>query len=111
MATALGVLLATAPAVGALACLTWLAVAALFRYSSLAALLAVGGSVLYAWAFAHFPVAGRYLADPQRMELALFIAVLVIIRHHANIRRLLTGKEPRIGRSGSGPESPPAGSG
>jgi glycerol-3-phosphate acyltransferase PlsY len=29
--------------------------------------------------------------------LALFMAVLIFIRHHANIRRLLKGEEPRIG--------------
>ncbi|MEE8445585.1 MAG: glycerol-3-phosphate acyltransferase, partial [Alphaproteobacteria bacterium] len=76
--------------VGLLACATWIAAAALFRYSSLAALLALAASVGYAW----------WLADPQRGELAIFIAVLVWLRHLANIRRLATGNEPRIGRGG-----------
>lgn len=87
VATGLGVLLAIAWPVGVLACLTWLAVAALTRYSSLAALLASLASPLYAW----------WLGRPQIAELALFLTVFIFIRHHANIRRLLAGKEPRIG--------------
>ena len=34
----------------------------------------------------------------ERIALALFMAVLVYIRHADNIRRLLKGQEPRIGR-------------
>lgn len=88
VATFLGVMLASAWPVGLLACLTWLIVAAIFRFSSLAALIAVAASPAYAW----------WLADPQRAELAGFMAILVFIRHHANIRRLLKGEEPKIGR-------------
>ncbi len=88
VATFLGVLLASAWPVGLLACLTWLIVAAIFRFSSLAALIAVATSPAFAW----------WLADPQRAELAGFMAILVFIRHHANIRRLLQGAEPKIGR-------------
>lgn len=87
VATCLGVLLASAWPVGLLACLTWLVVAAIFRFSSLAALIAVAASPAYAW----------WLADPQRAELAGFMAILVFIRHHANIRRLMKGDEPKIG--------------
>lgn len=87
VATALGVLLAVAWPVGAAACLTWLAAAALFRISSLSALIAIGLS----------PLSAFYLAGPDTAVLALFIAVLVFIRHHANIKRLLAGEEPKIG--------------
>jgi glycerol-3-phosphate acyltransferase PlsY len=90
VATALGVWLALAWPVGAAACTTWLAVAALSRYSSLASLVAIGAAPLYA----------HWLADPQRAQLGLFVAILVVLRHHANIRRLATGREPKIGRSG-----------
>jgi len=89
MATFIGVQLAINWPVGLLCCATWLAVAALFRYSSLAALLAAVLAPLYAY----------LLADWQRMELAAAMAVLVVIRHHQNIRRLLRGEEPKIGRS------------
>ena len=92
VATALGILIAIAWPVGLLACASWLAVAALFRYSSLAALAALALAPVYAW----------YLADPQRMQLALFIAFLVWLRHKTNIVRLLRGEESRInlGRKG-----------
>ncbi|MDM7947133.1 MAG: glycerol-3-phosphate 1-O-acyltransferase PlsY [Oceanibaculum nanhaiense] len=86
VATALGILIAIAWPVGLLACATWLAIAALFRYSSLAALAALALAPVYAW----------YLADPQRMQLALFIAFLVWLRHKTNIVRLLRGQESRI---------------
>ena len=98
VATALGTLLAIAWPVGLLACATWLLVAFLFRYSSLAALIAILLAPVSAYAFSELPVAGTYLADPQRVQLTLFIAVLVVLRHHANIRRLLNGTEPRIGQ-------------
>ncbi len=88
VATALGVLLAVAWPVGVGACLTWLVVAALFRISSLSALVAL----------ALAPVTALWLAGTPVAVLALFIAVLVFIRHDANIRRLLKGEEPKIGK-------------
>lgn len=87
VATALGVLLAIAWPVGLFTCGTWLGVAAIFRISSLAALVAMVAAPFYAYG----------LADPQRAELAALLAVLVVLRHQANIRRLLRGNEPRIG--------------
>jgi acyl phosphate:glycerol-3-phosphate acyltransferase len=87
VATALGVLTALAWPVGILSAVTWLIVAAVGRISSLAALIAIGAAPVYAY----------LLVDPQRAELALFIAVLVWVRHYENIRRLLKGQEPRIG--------------
>ena len=99
VATGLGTLLAIAWPVGVLVCLTWILVAVLFRYSSLAALCAFALAPIYTWTLSEVPVAGMYLADPQRVDLAIFIAVVVVIRHHENIRRLLTGSESRIGRS------------
>jgi glycerol-3-phosphate acyltransferase PlsY len=89
VATALGVLTALAWPVGILCALTWLIVAALARISSLAALIAIAAAPVYAY----------LIVDPQRAELALFIAVLVWVRHYENIRRLLKRQEPRIGGS------------
>ncbi|MGF1607775.1 MAG: glycerol-3-phosphate 1-O-acyltransferase PlsY [Kiloniellales bacterium] len=89
VATALGVLLATAWPVGVAACVTWLVVAALFRISSLSALVSVALSPVFAW----------YLrGDWQLVQFAAILAVVIWLRHHANIRRLLKGEEPRIGR-------------
>ncbi len=87
VATTLGVLLAVAWPVGLLACLTWLAVAVLFRYSSLAALVAIMAA----------PFTMQWLADGPRITLAAALALLAIVRHQANIRRLLKGEESKIG--------------
>jgi glycerol-3-phosphate acyltransferase PlsY len=87
-ATFLGTLLAIAWPV-ALACgATWLLMAAVFRFSSLASLTAA----ILAPIFAYF------LADLQRAELAAFMAVIVLIRHHQNIARLFKGEEAKIGK-------------
>ncbi len=88
VATFLGVMLAVAPLAGLGACVTWAASAALFRFSSLAALLAAVATPLYAY----------LLGAWQPMELAIFMAVLIFFRHHENIRRLLKGQEPKIGK-------------
>jgi glycerol-3-phosphate acyltransferase PlsY len=88
VATCLGVLLAAAWPVGLLACATWLVVAKLLKTSSLAALAAAALAPLYALAL------GRPLPT---VLLAALLAVLVFIRHHENIRRLLAGTEPKIG--------------
>jgi glycerol-3-phosphate acyltransferase PlsY len=89
VATTLGVLLALSPLLGAASCLAWLLVAAVFRYSSLAALVAVAAAPVISWFL---------LADLQMVQLTGALALLVWLRHHENIRRLLTGQEPRIGR-------------
>ena len=99
VATALGVLLAGCWPVGALACLTWLATALISRYSSLSALVAllmapIGAKVL-GWAGA--PAQGSLIPYHQMAEVAGLLAVIIWIRHAANIRRLLRGEEPKIG--------------
>ncbi len=98
VATTLGVLLAAVWPAGVGAVLTWLGVAALFRYSSLAALAALIAAPFYAY----------WLAEGQAVGLAAVLAVLAIVRHHANIGRLLRGGEPRIGgrRHSVAPPSP-----
>jgi glycerol-3-phosphate acyltransferase PlsY len=88
VATALGVLLALHWPLGALACATWLIVAALFRYSSLAALTALAAAPAYAALLA---------ADRRVVGFAAVLALVVWSRHIENIARLLDRTEPRIG--------------
>jgi glycerol-3-phosphate acyltransferase PlsY len=88
VATFLGVLLAVWWPAGLLACAMWLLMALAARISSLAALAAAALSPMFV-----FFTQGPYPA----MLLAVVLALLVFIRHHENIRRLLRGEEPRIG--------------
>jgi len=90
VATCLGVLLALSFPAGLVVCMTWLAVAAAFRVSSLAALAAVASSPL--WMF----LAGY----SQGILLTIVLIVLVYLKHVPNIRRLAKGQEPRIGGKG-----------
>ncbi len=90
VATFLGTLLALNFAVGAVACVIWAGVAGIFRYSSLAALVAA--------AIAPF----LFLMNVQ---MAFFLgasamAAIIFYRHKANILRLLDGTESKIGQKG-----------
>jgi acyl phosphate:glycerol-3-phosphate acyltransferase len=100
VATALGIMLAAVWPAGCLALLTWIAVFAIFRISSLAALAAAVLSPVFA-ALVHAPEPVRWLV--------LFAAVLVVLRHRANIDRLLKGQEPRMGRSRPPAQKDPTG--
>lgn len=91
VATTLGTLIAIAWPVGLGACLTWLMIALLFRVSSLSALIALATAPLYAY----------LLSMPQVTIAAAILAILGWIRHHSNIRRLVTGTEPKIGQKKS----------
>ncbi|KQW79880.1 glycerol-3-phosphate 1-O-acyltransferase PlsY [Brevundimonas sp. Root1279] len=94
VATFFGLLIAACWPLGLMAGATWLIVAALFRISSLSALVASAAAPFYAL----LPLAALGLPAPQPIfVLAIFTAVLIWIRHHENIRRLLKGTEPRIG--------------
>ncbi len=86
VATAFGVLFVFAWPVGVVAAAVWLGTAALFRYSSLAAILAMGSAPAWAWA----------LVGAAEAEVTGLIAIAVIARHAGNIRRLLKGEESRI---------------
>ncbi len=88
VATALGVWLALAWPVGVTACALWLAVAGVTRWSSLAALVAITAAAPVAWA----------VAGPAAAAVGVVVAALVTVRHEANIRRLIAGTEPRIGK-------------
>lgn len=88
VATLLGTLMALHWPIGLFACLTWLAMAVVFRISSLSALVAS----------ALAPVAAPLLGYGQGVLLLIVIAVLVWAKHAANITRILDGTEPRIGK-------------
>ena len=88
VATFLGILLALAWPIGLMACATWLLAAAVSRISSLSALAAAGLAPGYL-AFAGYS---------DMVLLALLLAILVWVRHAANIRRMREGTEPRIGK-------------
>lgn len=87
VAVLLGIAAALAPSIGAACALTWLAVFALTRVSSLAGIAAAIGSPVWA------AVWGRFDLVPLLIALAL----LVVWKHRANMERLLTGTEPRVG--------------
>ena len=71
----------------------WLAVAALTRYSSLAALIACAAMPVVLWA----------LDDRQEAQLFVVLTVLVFVMHRANIMRLINGTEGRIGKGAGTP--------
>ena len=98
VATTLGIMWGLSWPVGAIACAAWLAFAAAFRFSSLAALLSVVVAAIAAW----------LLADPRAALLLTLLVPLVWVRHHEKIRRLLNGTEPRIGQ-GKKPATTPSG--
>ncbi|HTT80355.1 MAG TPA: glycerol-3-phosphate 1-O-acyltransferase PlsY [Stellaceae bacterium] len=86
VATALGVVIAIAWPVAVLGLAVWLGVVILTRYSSLAALVATPAAAVYA----------GFTVDPAHAVLIAAIALLVVLRHHDNIRRLVAGTESRI---------------
>ncbi|WP_265499119.1 glycerol-3-phosphate 1-O-acyltransferase PlsY [Paracoccus beibuensis] len=88
VATFLGTLIALHWPLGLIACATWALTAAVSRISSLSALLAAALAPVFAWGLGRMDIAW----------VAAFMAVLIFIRHHGNISRLLNGTEPRIGR-------------
>lgn len=89
VATALGVLLALSGWLGLSAMATWLLVALVFRYSSLAALAAAVAAPIYAMLFQ---------LRPELVIATAIMSLLLIWRHESNIQNLLAGKEDRIGR-------------
>ncbi len=93
VATALGVLLALQPWLALATALTWLIVAVVTRYSSLAAILAAVFAPFY------YILGGdvAWPTDGLTTSVIVAISVLLLSRHHENIARLLAGKESRIG--------------
>jgi len=92
VATALGVLIGINPLLGLAVLATWLLVAYLTRYSSLAALIAaVCAPVYYGIAVGEDPLLAAIVA----------MSALLLWRHAGNIANLLAGKEAKIGSKGA----------
>ncbi len=88
VATSLGLALAYSPEAGLSTIAFWLITAVAKRYSSLAAVVS----------FALFPAAVFiFERDPAKTAVACAAAVLIMIRHSGNIKRLLEGRERKIG--------------
>jgi glycerol-3-phosphate acyltransferase PlsY len=87
VATFLGTLLALWFPAGVFACLAWLGVAGVSRFSSLSALVAAAAT----------PFALFAMGKPEYALAAAFMTALIFVRHRANIVRLLKGEEPKIG--------------
>lgn len=98
VATAAGVLAAINPWLGAATLLTWVIIAAFFRYSSLASLVAA--------VFAPFYQALIWGPDMALLAIAL-MSLLLVWRHEGNIRKLLAGTESRLGaKAAAAPQQP-----
>lgn len=90
VATYIGLLLGLALWVALAAfCLIWLAVAALFRYSSLAALVASAAT----------PLILLWTGRVPEAKLFLLLTALIWLMHRANIARLMSGNESKIGQA------------
>jgi glycerol-3-phosphate acyltransferase PlsY len=87
VATYIGVLLGLAWPAALIFCAIWLTVAALSRYSSLAALVASALTPATLW----------WLGRPSIAALFVALSAMLWIMHRANIARLLNGSEGKIG--------------
>lgn len=88
VATFFGTILAINWMIGLLCLMIWLGTAAIFRFSSLAGILSAVAA----------PIIAIYIADPLIVWVLSTIALVVVIRHHANLMRLFNGSEPKIGQ-------------
>jgi len=92
VATAMGAVAGVAPWLGLMLLTAWLAAAGIWRYSSSAALTAFGLLPVGAW------FAGRSMTF---LAFTVIITGMIAWRHQGNIKRLLSGTEPKIGQSKS----------
>jgi len=92
VATYVGVLIALSWPVAIAFCIIWLAIAGLTRYSSVAALAASAAT----------PFLLAFASDPRTTLLFIFLTLLLWLRHHENIARLVRGSEGKIGRKADG---------
>jgi acyl phosphate:glycerol-3-phosphate acyltransferase len=101
VATAAGVLFGLQPWLGLGTLATWIAIAALFRYASLAAMVSAAFAVFFAWLIGLAAVV---------LAVVAIMAALLVWRHRDNIRRLVAGTEARLGAAKPNPQDPSAAS-
>jgi glycerol-3-phosphate acyltransferase PlsY len=88
VATALGCFFAIHFTLGCAVGLTWLIIAGLSRYSSLASIIAMLTAPVYA----------NYLLGPLSLGPMILLCLVIILRHKQNILKLVTGTESKIGQ-------------
>jgi acyl phosphate:glycerol-3-phosphate acyltransferase len=91
VATGLGVFLALAPLAVLIAVVSFIVIVALTRYVSLGSIVAAAAFPLALWWLE------RSLFPAPALAMCAAVALLVILRHHQNIGRLLAGTESRFG--------------
>jgi glycerol-3-phosphate acyltransferase PlsY len=95
IATGLGILLAVSWKAALVVALIWIALAAAFRYSSVASLVAAAAAPVILW----------FIGAPSATLLFLALAVLTFIMHRGNIARLAQGTEGKIGQKAEPPRA------
>jgi glycerol-3-phosphate acyltransferase PlsY len=88
IATGLGILLAVSWQTGIAVAIIWIVIAAAFRYSSLASLIACAAAPVILW----------FIGTPSQALLFLILGVLTFVMHRGNIARLWQGTEGKIGQ-------------
>ena len=88
VSTSLGVLCVLDLRVGIACAMTWTAIIALIRISSVSGLAAVSTSLLWSFIF----------GQPSQIAFCLVVSLVVFCRHHENLKRLSFGTEPKIGQ-------------
>ncbi|WP_417688935.1 glycerol-3-phosphate 1-O-acyltransferase PlsY [Roseibium sp.] len=99
VATYIGILLGLNWPFALLFCAIWLAIAFTFRYSSLSAFVAslVTPTVIF------------FTGQTQMAEMFFLLTLMLLAKHHENIRRLLNGEETKIGNKSKPADAPPDG--
>ncbi len=89
VATSIGVILAYSPLVSVLTVLVWIIVVFMTRYSSMGAIVSFMLLPLNIYVFDY---------SNERFLISIFITLLILFKHRENIGRLLSGREPKIGK-------------
>lgn len=89
VATGLGVLVVYAPAAGLATIIIWLLTVLITRISSLGAIVS----------FSLLPLIIYLLDAKEKLPISFILSIILLVRHKDNIRRLIAGTEPKVGRT------------